>query len=291
MQILKGHLAIKPVRSLAFSPDGTKLASSARDFKSFLWDLSTGDYRVIDFLNSNTVAFSPDGKTVATGRGIEATLWDIEAEQLRVVATDLDGWHGLEVAFADNWTLILMDGTIRVWDIVSAKQVPAAGFAREEARFTTDALALTPDRKTMATGHYLRRPCVRHWDVEARSLRDEITGPTATVTALAFSSGGSYLAAASGTTLWVWDVASKQVVVKHSINKQHFKDVAFTPDGRFLVFARNDATVSLWDTTSWTQVAAYDFGIGPMVSVACAPDGMRAAVGSAKGKIVVFDID
>ena len=38
MLILKDHSG-KPVRSLAFSPDGTKLASSARDYKTLLWDL------------------------------------------------------------------------------------------------------------------------------------------------------------------------------------------------------------------------------------------------------------
>jgi WD40 repeat protein len=40
MLILKGHRSDKPLRSLAFSPDGTRLASSGRDGKTLLWDLN-----------------------------------------------------------------------------------------------------------------------------------------------------------------------------------------------------------------------------------------------------------
>src|SRR4051812_3128114 len=103
MQILKGHLATKPVRSLAFSPDGTRLASSARDYKTFLWDLGTGEHQVIEESESFRVAFSPDGKTVATGRTFDVALWDVGTGECRVVAIDYDRGHCTEgVAFTPD---------------------------------------------------------------------------------------------------------------------------------------------------------------------------------------------
>src|SRR4051812_20502453 len=102
MQILKGHLSIKPVRSLAFSPEGTHLASSARDYKTFLWDLSTGKYEVIETSDSYTVAFSPDGRTVATGQSSDVMLYDRQTKQARKLPRGYDHGHGIEVVFSPD---------------------------------------------------------------------------------------------------------------------------------------------------------------------------------------------
>src|SRR5262249_36447108 len=107
MIILKGHLSTKPVRSLAFSPDGTKLASSARDYKTFLWDLATGRHEEIEGSQSYTATFSPDGKTVATGRSSDLTLWDVARRQRRQhdIRWDRahDSWgHGWDLAYSPD---------------------------------------------------------------------------------------------------------------------------------------------------------------------------------------------
>jgi WD40 repeat protein len=298
MQILKGHLAIKPVRSIAFSPDGTQLASSARDYKTFLWDLSTGKYQVIEPQQSYTVAFSPDGKIVATGRGDGLSLWNSATGELRRIGIDTDHGMGIAVAFSpDGELLATASGSVKFWNAATLEPLEAGpGTAR-----ATKSLAFTRDGQTLATGHSewtagsfstttLDR-VVRLWDVSTRRERGALRGHTATVDALSFSPDGRFLAAATGQTLCVWDLPSGEAVVKHKISDQHYKDVAFSPDGRFLAFARNDATVRLWDTRGWNEVAAYDFQIGPMISIAFAPDSMRAAGGSGKGKIVVWDID
>jgi WD40 repeat protein len=295
MQILKGHLATKPVRSLAFSPDGTQLASSARDYKTFLWDLSTGKYRVIDHHNSYTVAFSPDGKIVATGRGWGLSLWNSETEELRLLDVAPDYGHGIDVAFSpDGKLLVTVSGSVTFWNAATLEPLEAGpGWAR-----STNCVAFTRDGKTLATGHDDRLEgrstldrVVRLWDATTRRERGALRGHSGTAAALSFSPDGRLLACAAGTMLWVWDVSSGEAVVKHKISTQHYKDVAFSPDGRFLAFARNDATVRLWETAGWTEVAAYDWKIGPMISIAFAPDGMRAAGGSGRGKIVVWDVD
>jgi WD40 repeat protein len=108
---------------------------------------------------------------------------------------------------------------------------------------------------------------------------------------MAFSPNGRALAATCGQALLVRHVTTGAILVHHKIDYQHFKDVVFTPDGRFLLLARNDKTVRVWNTQTWREQAAFDWDIGAIVSVAVAPDGMRAAAGGDKGKIVVWDLD
>jgi dipeptidyl aminopeptidase/acylaminoacyl peptidase len=299
VQILKGHLSTKPVRSLAFSPDGTKLASSARDYKTFLWDLATGRHEEIERSGSFTVAFSPDGKVVATGRRWNATLWDTTTRQARELpirySHGVDGWGPCwDLAYTpDGKRLAAVSGVVRLYDAATLEEIP---LPQDKARLATNCLAFTRDGSTLATGHGLAgsgmvKKLVRLWDARTWQVEKELTGSTAVIDAVSFSPDGRFLAAAAGTTLFVWEVASGGVVVQHVIGKQHFQDVAFSPDGRLLAFARNDASIRFWDTGSWSEVAAYDWEVGPMICLAFAPDGMRAAGGSGKGKIVVFDVD
>jgi WD40 repeat protein len=295
MQILKGHRYDKPVRSLAFAPDGSRLASSARDYKTFVWDLTSGQHRVVDDWDSYTVAWAPDGRSLATGRSYGLSLWSADTDDLRVIDIPSEGGHGIHVAFSpDGGLLATVSGSVRFWDPATLEPLEIGpGYAH-----ATNCLAFSRDGTTLATGHeersrlqaMLKRE-VRLWDVARRQVRGALHGPSGTIDALDFSPDGRFLAAAAGRTLWIWGTATGEALVQHIIDEQHFKDVAFSPDGRYLALARNDATVRFWEVPGWREVAAFDWRIGPMISLAFAPDGMRAAAGSGKGKIVLWDVD
>jgi WD40 repeat protein len=74
-------------------------------------------------------------------------------------------------------------------------------------------------------------------------------------------------------------------------NRKEFTGLAFHPSGRYLAAASNDATVKLYDTATWAVAEVYNWDIGRLRSVAFSPDGMLAAAGGDKGKIVVWDVD
>ena len=74
-------------------------------------------------------------------------------------------------------------------------------------------------------------------------------------------------------------------------SKKHFTGVAFHPSGRFLAATSNDATVKLYDTTTWEVARTFTWDIGRMRSIAFSPDGTLAAAGSENGKVVVWDVD
>jgi len=76
--VLEGHTA--GVNSVAFSPDGTTLASGSGDGTIKLWDVATRTNIAIleGFVNGvGSVAFSPDGTTLASEAGIGIKLWDV----------------------------------------------------------------------------------------------------------------------------------------------------------------------------------------------------------------------
>ncbi|MEU1457244.1 nSTAND1 domain-containing NTPase [Streptomyces avermitilis] len=121
------------VNAVSFSPDGRILATASNDNTVRLWDVATGKPRKtltghgpavlqhpdLPAKGVTSVAFSPDGRTLATG-GLDATLrlWDVATSMIR---NTLTGTSGVEsVVYSPNGTTIAVcdsDGKIRLWDV------------------------------------------------------------------------------------------------------------------------------------------------------------------------------
>jgi WD40 repeat protein len=298
MLLLKGHRSAKAIRSLAFAPDGRSLASCSTDRTVRLWDLRTGEGRILaDHGYTGSVAFSPDGRTLAWNDWRGLNFFDMAGGQTdQTVLREHVGALGYT---PDGKTLVLVGRHVHLWD-VAARRLSASWLGSESMGYYPIA-ALTPDGRTLATGHSRRdnprdyrehyKHTIKLWDVATARERLSLRGPTQWVTDLAFAPDGRTLAACCGQYLWVWDTRTEEVLVSHKAGIRHFQSVAFSPDGRFLALAHNDQTVRFWDAHTWQERAAFDWTIGPVVEVVFAPDGMRAAAGSSKGKIVVWDVD
>jgi WD40 repeat protein len=117
--------------------------------------------------------------------------------------------------------------------------------------------------------------------------------PYVFVEQLLVSPDGEQLLARSGMGLAIWPAGelSRKPRKLLNDNRKHFTGVAFHPSGRYLAATSNDATVKLFDTATWQPTKAFTWQVGRLRSVAFSPDGTRAAVGSATGKVVVWDVD
>jgi WD40 repeat protein len=67
--------------------------------------------------------------------------------------------------------------------------------------------------------------------------------------------------------------------------------VSFTPDGRGLIAVGPVTTVKCWDVATWRLRHEYAWYCEPLKCLAIAPDGLRAAAGSDKGKMIIWDLD
>jgi WD40 repeat protein len=92
--------------------------------------------------------------------------------------------------------------------------------------------------------------------------------------------------------LIVWNAgALDKPVLIPADTRHHFTAAAYHPSGRYLFTTSNDATVTVWDADSWVRVKRFDWDVGRLRSVAVSPDGLLAAAGSDRGRVVVWDVD
>jgi WD40 repeat protein len=192
------------------------------------------------------VAFSSDGKTVATANGNRTVkIWDAPAGRLRHT---LGGHKGQVHAVAmapDNTTVASEDGeTVRLWDARTGNKTGSFQAQDGGGKFLSAiwALAFSPDGKLLAAGG--NDGTVRLRDLAAdREVFRLVQGHP--VGALAFSSDGSRLASAGfGASVKVWDPASGAELAALNVDVER-RQLAFQPGSTRLAIA--GSRVILWD--------------------------------------------
>src|SRR5262249_41737772 len=149
---LTGHKS-KAVSSLAFSPDGTRLASSGADCTARLWNLVKEECQLLSHARlkegPRAVAFAPDG-TLAVLDASAIGLLSPLATELEVRKVGRDGRLPLHVQFSPDGKILAMAGyRVRLWDTASRRQLPE----RKEKGWPTGGLAFAPDEAVLATAH------------------------------------------------------------------------------------------------------------------------------------------
>jgi serine/threonine protein kinase len=234
--------------SIAFSPDGTMLASGNSDHPVRLWRLTGRFRRGGTTLDGDTdvlsVAFSPDGSVLATGNCYKTIrLWDLGTRSCLVTLTGHSGWvHS--VAFSpDGHTLATgsSDHTVRLWDTRTRTCIATLTGHGEIVR----EVAFSPDGAILASGSADKT--IMLWDVGSRTCVATLTDNFNAVFSVAFSPDGTVLASGDlGTTVRLWDVGSRRCIATLTGHSEPVASVAFSPDGTTLASGSHDRSVRLW---------------------------------------------
>ena len=287
------HKAV--VYAVAFSPDGSLLATGAKDGSLLLRDsnghVSSLRERGVKPQPVHAIAYLPGDGGVIIGGEFGWSGWRLDGEgwtqfgpQPTRPVTSLAVLNEKTVAFGFGERLKPTVGTFEIWDISADRKLLPYFTEPNGVR----AIAACPAKKLVAwaTGH--RK--VRVLDITSPSKPTDYPQPGA-CPAVALSTDGKTMAVAVDWTAKIYDVEKKRERAVLKGHKGQVSAVAFSPDGRTLMTGSWDQTVRLWDVATGLERANYNWDIGRVYCVTYAPDGLRLAAGGDLGRVVVWDAE
>ncbi len=315
--------------SVVFSPDGERLAAGCRDGSVWLWNLSQLKNQPTVFsiheienlpkLNEESlrnreifsVAFSPNGKTLATGsRDMVIRLWDLGQPKPKLIKV-LEGHENIvrSVIFSpdpDGQKLASGgdDQRVRLWDLRQSDPKP---IVLESHYSGVSSVSFSPDGRLLASGCW--DWTVQIWELDQLNkspgllsvLNNQISGQSpdeAMIFSIAFHPKDKNILASGSrdhkVKLWnPYDSNIAPIVLGQEADrhKDQVRAVAFSPDGHLLASGSRDETVKLWKLNPPHLYDTLEGHKGWVTSVAFSPDGKILASGGHDGKICVWDVD
>ena len=272
-----------PVNSIAFSPDGNAIVGTQNQ----VWSIVTKE-KITTFSPdggiNGPVAFSPNGKTIASTAGRTIKLWDIATKQELVrmeseasIDTLSISHDGALVAGAGS------DGLVKVWEVNTGQLINTF---RHDAR--VNSIAFSPTENILASGS--GDTIVKLWNAITGTeiLTIESTG---IISAMAFSPDGKTLAwndTTGADTIHLWDVATQSSIASYE-NSVGFSidSLALSPDNKtFVAVDAHYDIVKVWDINTGNTIDLGHIGLSP---ISFSPDSTMLATGGRRG-VKLWDV-
>lgn len=287
LRTLKGHTA--SITSIVFSRDGQMLASASADQSVRVWEAATG--RLLQTLGGHAqpvacVAFSPNGQLLAGGTQDGVTrVWTVSTGQEKSV---LAGHRGPVLSV--NWSADSRrvgtasgDRTAKIWDASSGKETATLSGHTAAVRD----IGFSPDGRRAATGS--PDQTVRIWNADNGVEIAVLPGQAESIVAVYFTADGQRLfAIGTDQTIKEWQaqLGDETLALPQGAS---CRNVAFSPDGRFLACATADSTI-VWDVASRQVRHTLARSGGGMTCLSFSPNSQRLAAATEDRTVRIWDV-
>ncbi len=278
-KIASGHINLQTqgefIRSVAFSPDGQRLAAASMDGTIPVWDVTTGRKTVLTIARrAEIVAYRPDGGLLALSQKRDGgvTAWDA------TTGKDAFAFGGFSVVldsavFSPDGRRVAACfaeyGPIKVWDTASGRET----LALNRPTLRSAGLAFSPDGRSLASAD--ADGIVRVYDAASGRETRALRGHRGVIYQVAFSPDGRSVASCGADkTVRLWDAATGRETRTLKGHTQPVVSVAFGPDGKRLASSSYDRTVKLWDAEAGEEVHTFKAHTD-VAHVEFSPDGKR----------------
>jgi WD40 repeat protein len=276
-----------PPTCVAVSPDGTLVASGEQSNDTVrVWDVATGRelqcFQGEKGFHVDSLVFSPDGKTLAAGRGRQnIDLWDVSTWK---ASGALEGHtkYVRALAFAPDGKMLFSgssDTTVRFWDVAERRELRRLGTVKDNISGEdplVQSLAVAPDGKIVAAG--TQDGSIFVWDISTGKELVRWKADRWAVMSLSFSPVGGTLASASRCNrIRLWDSKTGKRQDPYTEPTVCPQEILFSPDGTFLAVDDDGQALCIFNTSSRKERKSVELPLMALSSVAISPDSRTVA--------------
>ncbi|CAD8089921.1 unnamed protein product [Paramecium sonneborni] len=286
--IMRGHIG--NINSIAFSFDGTTLASCGNDTLVNIWNYKTGKqiYKLEGHQSRvNSVCFAKDNIILASGsEDFLILLWKYKEGVLLI---ELDGHlSGVkQISFSNEGNTFAScseDGTILIWDYQSKQQ---KSFIKAH-QCCVNSIAFSIKDNIIASGSTDKSIIL--WEHESGNKIRSLDGHSDNITTIVFAMDGHSLVSGSWDMLIIiWDYKNGKIIRKLEGHSNAIESIALSQDGLLLASVSSDKTAILWDFKSAKQIGLLEGHSDVIFSVAFSIDGSTLASCSRDNTIILWD--
>ncbi len=278
--------------SVAYSPDGTKLAIGGGDSTMGVFRVSSGE-RIASVtipgfnIRTRGLKFLADSKSFLAGSA-DGAVRQIDAQtgvQLALMKKFASEIYCLDTDPSERRVAVgHQDGIIRVWDIATRTLV--ASLAKQDRR--VEALDFSPDGSLLVSSG--PDSAIQLWDANTLQPTDRLPTSAAPWGVVFSPDGRTIIATTHDGTIDAFDTASRTRRATLRASTRLIPGVAFSPDGALLAIGDENGIIQIWDMATMRALLTLDTGGVEVVSVAFDPSGRYLAAGTSQRFTAVYDI-
>ncbi|PSB02422.1 trypsin-like peptidase domain-containing protein [Merismopedia glauca] len=234
------------------------------------------------------LAYSPDGKTLASGSADRTIkIWDM-ATGKDLYTLNGHGGSVYSVAYnprSQSLASASADKTIKIWDLITGKEIRTL----TGHMYSVKSIAYSPDGQNLASGSWDKT--IKVWDVATGQQIYTLTGHTNAIDSIAYSPDGKTLASGSADkTIKLWDLTTGREIKTLAGHTQAINALAYSPDGKILASGSGDKTIKIWDVATGQEIRTLTGHSETVDALAYSLDGQTLASGSGDKTIKIWDV-